>query len=101
MVLEFPMMADYALLETEKITVFVTHGHLFNKDVLPPVKKGDAVLFGHFHVPECTEKDGVLFLNPGSTSIPKNESHHGYMTLEDGTFTWKDMDGNVKNTHKV
>ena len=101
MVLEFPIMADYAIIDTDKITVFATHGHLFNKEKLPPLKKGDALLFGHFHVPECAEKDGVLFLNPGSTSIPKNESHHGYMTLENGTFTWKDMDGNVKNTYNV
>lgn len=101
MVLEFPIMADYAIIDTEKISIFATHGHLFNKDRLPPVKKGNALLFGHFHVPECTEENGVLYLNPGSTSIPKNESHNGYMTLENGTFTWKDMDGNVKNTYTV
>ena len=32
-------------------------------------------------------------MNPGSVSIPKEGSHHGYMTLEDGVFLWKDLDG--------
>ena len=34
-------------------------------------------------------------MNPGSVSIPKEDSHHGYMTLNDGVFTWKDFNGNI------
>ena len=35
-------------------------------------------------------------MNPGSVSIPKEQSHHGYMIIEDGQFLWKDLDGNEK-----
>ena len=35
-------------------------------------------------------------MNPGSVSIPKEESWHGYMTLEDGEFLWKDLVGEEK-----
>lgn len=101
MVLDFPIMADYAILNFDKITVFATHGHLFDKNNMPPIKKGDVLLFGHFHIPECSEKNGILFMNPGSVSLPKNNSHNGYMTYENGIFTWKDLDGNVKNTYSV
>ena len=38
-------------------------------------------------------------MNPGSTSIPKENSHHGYMTYENKVFTWKDFDGNIKNSY--
>ena len=34
-------------------------------------------------------------MNPGSVSIPKAGSWHGYMTLSDGVFVWKDLDGAV------
>ena len=35
-------------------------------------------------------------MNPGSVSIPKENSHHGYMIMEGQDFAWKDMKGNVK-----
>ena len=34
-------------------------------------------------------------MNPGSVAIPKDGSWHGYMTLKDGYFQWKDFDGSV------
>ena len=50
----------------------------------------------HTHVPVCREAEHYVYLNPGSVSIPKEGSWHGYMTLEDGRFTWKELDGTVK-----
>ena len=32
------------------------------------------------------------YLNPGSVSIPKEQSPHGYMTLENGEFLWKRLE---------
>ncbi|MCR4883871.1 MAG: phosphodiesterase [Clostridiales bacterium] len=96
MVLPFPVMADYALLETKEHLVFATHGHIFNESHIPPLHKGDILLHGHTHVPLCTEKEGIHILNPGSVSIPKGNSWHGYMTMEDGSFIWKDLQGNEK-----
>lgn len=96
MVLDFPIMADYMVLCEDGLTVYATHGHHFGEDNPPPLKKGDILLCGHTHVPKCVEKNGYIYMNPGSTSIPKEGSHHGYMTLENGTFTWKDFEGTVK-----
>ena len=41
MVLDFPIMADYALLSVNGKTLFLTHGHLFNADI-PPIYKVNA-----------------------------------------------------------
>lgn len=94
MVLQFPMMADYCLLFAGASTVFATHGHVWNKDNLPPLREGDILLHGHTHVP-CSEQlpEGVWVLNPGSLSIPKEDSPHAYLLLDDGEFVWKTMDG--------
>ena len=43
----------------------------------------------------------LLILNPGSTSIPKEDSVGSYLVLEDRTFTWKDMDGAAYRSHTV
>ncbi len=93
MVLQFPILADYAVLDAGERLIYATHGHVYNPEKLPPLKAGDILLFGHTHIPLHAEKDGILCLNPGSVSIPKESSAHGYMTYEDGIFRWKTLDG--------
>lgn len=93
MVLNFPILADYAVLDAGNKLIYATHGHIFNPEKLPPLKAGDVLLFGHTHVPLHTEKDGILCLNPGSVSIPKEGSAHSYMTWEEGVFRWKTTEG--------
>ena len=86
MVLDFPIMAEYALMDLGDKMLFITHGHVFNEKNLPPIDSGDILLHGHTHVPVCIQGQGYTYLNPGSVSIPKENSWHGYMTLENGLF---------------
>ena len=95
MVLEFPILADYGFLYEKGRMIFLTHGHVFNEKNLPMLGKGDILLHGHTHVPVCREHEDYIYMNPGSVSIPKENSAHSYMTYEDGLFQWKDLDGNV------
>ena len=101
MVLEFPMMGDYALLEANGLSIYATHGHLWWEDNPPPMAKGAVLLNGHFHVPACNVHEDFLYLNPGSTSIPKEDSVGSYLVLEDRTFTWKDMSGSAYKIYTV
>ena len=101
MILDFPIMADYCILHINGRTVFATHGHHFNDTNLPPLKKDDILLCGHTHIPACRETDGVLYLNPGSVSIPKENSHHGYMLLGNNLAIWKDFDKNIIRKEKI
>ena len=101
MVLEFDCMADYALLPYKNSTVFITHGHKYNTANPPALKKGDILLHGHTHIPVCEECGDFTYINPGSVSIPKENSWHGYMTFEDGVFTWKDLDMNIMKTFPI
>ncbi len=102
MVLDFPIMADYALLPLGKRTVFITHGHKFNTQNPPELNTGDILLHGHTHIPKCEEfGDGFLYCNPGSVSIPKESSPNSYMTLTENELLWKDLDGNVYMKHAL
>ena len=62
---------------------------------------GDILLTGHTHIPACIRHENYTYMNPGSVSLPKNESWHGYMLLENGKFVWKDLEGNVKLTFSL
>ena len=96
MVLEFPVLADYAVLPVEQRLIYATHGHIYHVKNLPPLAPGDVLLHGHTHVPAWTEfGQGNLYLNPGSVSIPKENSPHSYMTLEGNTMQWKELESSA------
>lgn len=95
MVLEFPVLAEYGFLYERGRMIFLTHGHVFHEKNLPMLKKGDILLHGHTHVPVCREHEDYIYMNPGSVSIPKEGSAHSYMVYEDGTFFWKELEGNA------
>lgn len=94
MVLEFPIMADYALLELNGKTFYATHGHIYNQDCLPPMQAGDVLIHGHTHLPVAEKMGDKFLLNPGSTSLPKEENPNSYAMLDRETFTIYDFDGN-------
>lgn len=94
MVLEFPIMADYALLELNGKTFYATHGHLYNQDSLPPMQAGDILIHGHTHLPVAEKMGDQFLLNPGSTSLPKDGNPNSYGMLDGETFTIYDFDGN-------
>ena len=96
MVLEFPVLADYAVLPVRQRLIYATHGHIYHVKNLPPLAPGDVLLHGHTHVPAWTEfGQENLYLNPGSVSIPKENSPHSYMTLEGNTMQWKELESSA------
>lgn len=101
MVLAFPIMAEYAVLPVGGRLVYATHGTGLKDGKIPPLMPGDILLHGHTHVQRLETANGITFLNPGSVAIPKGGSRAAYMTLEDGLFLWKDMDGNAFTEYRV
>lgn len=91
MVLEFPIMAEYALLYLDGRTVFLTHGHKFNNDNPPQLNDGDILLHGHTHVQVIDESRRYTYMNPGSVSLPKNGMPKSYMIYEDGEFALREI----------
>lgn len=95
MVLNYPLMSDYSMIYLGKRRVFLTHGHLYNIDNPLPMSQGDILLYGHFHIPMIEEREGIYFFNPGSISLPKNNSKNSFAILEENRFTIKDLEENI------
>ena len=92
MVLHFPILADYAFLALDGLTVCATHGHAWGPDDPPPLRQGDYLLCGHIHLPVRRDCGGYTYLNPGSLALPKEGTPKSYMLLRDGRFTWHRLD---------
>ena len=88
MVLDFPIMADYAVLTEGERLIYATHGHVYNTAHLPPLQPGDILLGGHPRRPWWRLARETLPLTP-ARSPPQENSPHSYLTLEGGKFCGK------------
>lgn len=93
MVLEFPMTSTYSMLLYGNHRIFLTHGHIYNEQNMPKLSSGDVFIYGHTHIPKAEKLNGITIINPGSVSLPKENSLNSYGLLEDGVFYIKDLDG--------
>lgn len=96
MVLPFNISSDYASLCADGLNFCLSHGHR----AVPPLSKGDIYLTGHTHVP-LKEDCGYIHLNPGSVSLPKEDSPHSYILYKDGAFYFKNLDGEIYDTYRI
>ncbi|MDJ1122555.1 phosphodiesterase [Olsenella sp. YH-ols2217] len=92
MVLPFPCLADFAqVFDDQGNGLYLTHGHLWGPGKLPPLPAGTLFLYGHTHVKDDHDENGVRVFNPGSVSIPKDGSH-SYAVYEDGKLEARVLD---------
>ena len=63
-------LPETQVVEVGDILLYVIH-NIHRLDIVPSKAGFDAVIFGHLHCPSLSEKEGVLFLNPGSAAQPR------------------------------
>ena len=97
--LDFKMDELYKTVPMDNKTILMTHGHYFNKDHLPDVRY-NILITGHTHVPVLERDHSKIILNPGSISLPRQDSTKSYIVYEDGVFALKDLESN-KDLEKI
>ncbi len=85
---------DHLLLNINNKRIYFTHGDKYNQDVLPD-EKFDIMFYGHFHTGFIRKKDNLIFANPGSISLPKNNTRHSYIIMDSEKITLKDISGSI------
>jgi putative phosphoesterase len=93
MISDFDFIEDLCLVVDSK-TIFLTHGHVYNKDNMPKTSYS-AVIYGHFHTGFIEEINGVTVANTGSLSLPKNNTPNSYILVDNGSIILKDIEGNI------
>lgn len=91
MMLDFPVLGEYAWISADGCELFAAHGHHYNKEAPPPLPKGAYLLNGHFHIPEITDCGDFTYVNCGSAALPKNGTPHSYAVFENGRFELKEL----------
>lgn len=93
LMLRFPILSEYALLDWEGLLIVAAHGHHLETMTANVLAEGDVLLTGHTHIADCQRGDGYWHLNPGSISLPKKDTPRGYILLENGQAVWKTLEG--------
>lgn len=82
MLLEFPIMADFSQILLDGHRFFLTHGHIYNQNLLPPLGKNDILCHGHTHIPVADKFEDTVIFNPGSITFPKENNDKSYGIYE-------------------
>ena len=99
MVLNFPVLADYAILALDGLNLYATHGHNYNTKTPPPLAKGDILLHGHTHVIRAEKfGDENTYINPGSITLPKENCPRSYIVYENRKFNFYNINGELIKT---
>lgn len=89
MVLNFPILADYALLSVGEKTLYLSHGHL----PLPPLNDSFIVVGGHTHFSEHKRlPSGVTYLNDGSVALPKSGKPNSCILVDGNVLSWINLE---------
>ncbi len=94
MLLQFPIMSDYAVVVDNGKKLFLTHGHKYNEANMPSLHC-DALLYGHTHLWKLEKNDGVTICNTGSITFPKGGNQPTFATLTDGILRVHTLNGAV------
>lgn len=100
MVLKFDIMSTYTRLYIDNRCFFITHGHHYDRNKLPYLNNGDVFVYGHYHIPELEEQDGIYILNPNSISLPK-QGEKGYAIYENNEIYLYNLEKNLIKRKKL
>ena len=90
MVLDFKILDDYDF-KFKGYSIHMEHGHH-----LDTYKGNDNIIMsGHTHIPVLEKKDNVIYLNPGSITIPKGGFKRSFAILDEEEIKVLDLNKNI------
>ena len=90
MMLKFSIMENNMLIVNNDKKIFLTHGHVYNENNVPPLRDIDYLFCGHTHRKLNVIVDGVNVINPGSVSLPKDGSN-SYFVMDNDKITFYEL----------
>lgn len=94
MLLDFPILSDYAVVVDNGCKLLLTHGHIYNKEKLP-AWNFDVMLYGHTHLWFLEQTERGLVCNTGSITFPKGGNPPTFAVYENGRLTVYELSGKM------
>lgn len=94
--LDFNIIDGYLNIKLDNNNVFITHGHRYNRSNIP-MNDNDILIQGHTHMSSMYKENSKYYLNPGSISLPRDNTNGSYIIYENNKFYLYDIDENLLN----
>lgn len=94
MLLDFPILSDYALIIDEGKKLFLTHGHIYNEEKRPKSQQ-DILFYGHTHLWKLEHTNEGIICNTGSITFPKNGNVPTFATYTNGKISLHQLNGEI------
>ena len=91
---------EYLLLNINGKKIYFNHGHKYNIENIP-YEDFEILIYGHIHQGFIQEKEGYLFANPGSISLPKGGTKNSYLIIEEDKLILKDVEGTILQEYNI
>ena len=98
--LDFNIIDDYLNIKLDSNNTYITHGHRCNKNNMKLVEK-DILITGHSHIGRMNKDEKIYYINPGSISLPRDNTDGTYIIYEDNKFYLYDIYENLLNYLEV
>ncbi len=92
MVLDFDCSKDYRVVLNGEDLIFLTHGHIFNPQVLPGMQDYHIFMYGHTHIYELRKHNDIIILNPGSITLPKGGNPPTFAVCDGDNISIRSLD---------
>lgn len=89
MISSFPFNLYYYTLNSKGDKLSFTHGHHIDSEMKK--NSGKVLLYGHSHIFDIKNEDGLLLANPGSISLPRNSSSRNFFIVDDNSIEVHDL----------
>ena len=93
--LSFPIISSLEHLSVDNLDIYLTHGHIYNDNNWD--KHNTILIFGHYHIPFIKKENNIIYINPGSISLPKRDYKPSYLVYENRKFTIYDIENSIIN----
>ena len=77
---ELVRLPETRVVQVEEVFIYVLHD-ILKLDIDPKAAGMQVVVHGHLHTPSIVNRDGVLYLNPGSPTSPRMGTKPGVALL--------------------
>lgn len=98
---DFPICTSLALINTDNLDIYLTHGNEYSMSKNRKFNKKGILVYGHEHVPYIEKTDNMIYINTGSISLPRNNSKASYLIYENKCFTLYSIDNEIIDSINV
>lgn len=94
--MDFNIIDGYLNIKLDNNNTYITHGHRYNRHNMV-LKDGDIFIQGHTHISTMYKDNNKYYLNPGSISLPRDNTDGSYIIYENNKFYLYDIAENLLN----